>query len=310
MNRGRRRESIFRKGEDFWDFLELVKKSMELWQVRVSAYCLMTNHYHILLQTLEPNLPRVMRHIDGVYTQKYNRKYGKDGTLFRGRYKAVLIEKEGFLIDVVRYIHQNPLKAGLEKHLGEYEWTSHRAYLSKAKEWEWITREIALSKLTWDSKGWRKAYLEFMSKDNREEIARFYSLKNLRSILGSSEFIQWVRDEFSDAIYNREVPDVTGLRCSAAEVVSAVARIYEVPEEDLWPQRRGTRNEARDMAIFLARKWTGSTAASIASMFGLTWHSSVSSAVRRVEEQVVRRRSLRSTMQEVEKILPIRQMTT
>ena len=105
-----------------------------MWKLKVSAYCLMSNHYHLLVQTPEGNLSRCMRHLNGVYTQRFNRKYDRDGQLFRGRYKAVLVEEDSYLLELLRYIHRNPLEAGMVQDLeGWPPWSSHRGYLANAK---------------------------------------------------------------------------------------------------------------------------------------------------------------------------------
>ncbi len=90
MNRGRRSEIIFFDKEDYSRFLDLLIEISEIWNANVAAYCLMPNHYHILLQTPDGNISRCMRHLNGLYTQQYNRMHGFDGQLFRGRYKSIL----------------------------------------------------------------------------------------------------------------------------------------------------------------------------------------------------------------------------
>ncbi len=92
MNRGRRREDIFSTNEDYITFIEVLKETISLWNINIVAYCLMPNHYHLLLHTPEGNLSRCMRHINGVYTQRYNRAKRHDGQLFRGRYKSILLD--------------------------------------------------------------------------------------------------------------------------------------------------------------------------------------------------------------------------
>jgi putative transposase len=89
-------------------------------------------------QTPDANLSRCMRHLNGVYTQKYNVVHGSDGTLFRGRYKSILVNADSYVLQLVRYIHRNPLKAGLVKRLDQYVWSSHKGYLSKIKKWNWL----------------------------------------------------------------------------------------------------------------------------------------------------------------------------
>ncbi|MEW6186019.1 MAG: transposase [Thermodesulfobacteriota bacterium] len=94
MNRGRRKEEVFHGKNDYAQFIDILKESAQLWKLRIVAYCLMPNHYHLLLQTPEANLSRCLRHIDGVYTQSYNRSHGTDGPLFRGRYKSILVDAD------------------------------------------------------------------------------------------------------------------------------------------------------------------------------------------------------------------------
>src|SRR5512139_1965070 len=107
LNRGSRRESIFREERDYKNFLRTVEEASECWDLRVAAYCLMPNHYHLLVQTPRGNLSRCMRHIDGIYTQRFNRLHGHDGPLFRGRYKALLIDADRYLLALVQYVHRN-----------------------------------------------------------------------------------------------------------------------------------------------------------------------------------------------------------
>lgn len=107
MNRGRRGENVFADGDDYKDFIALLQETSKMFNFRVSAFCLMSNHYHILVQTSTGNLSRAMRHVNGVYTQRYNRRQNTDGQLFRGRYKSVLVQEDSHLLELLRYIHRN-----------------------------------------------------------------------------------------------------------------------------------------------------------------------------------------------------------
>ena len=120
MNRGRRGEAIYSDDTDYSLFTDLLKETAEMWNIRIAAYCLMPNHYHMLVQTPDANLSRSMRHLNGVYTQRCNNRHGWDGSLFRGRYKSILIDSDSYLLQAVRYIHRNPLRANLVTHIGEY----------------------------------------------------------------------------------------------------------------------------------------------------------------------------------------------
>ncbi len=130
--------------------------------MRISAYCLMPNHYHLLVQTPDGNMSRCIRYVNGVYTQRFNRYNKKEGQLFRGRYKAVLIDEDSYLLEVLRYIYRNPLKAGIVKSLDDYPWSSHKGYLSQAKKWSWLQKEVLLRQFTPVIFRQKSAYLDFV----------------------------------------------------------------------------------------------------------------------------------------------------
>jgi putative transposase len=104
MNRGGSRQKIFLDEKDHQVFLNTIGEIYDRWGVEVFGWCLMGNHYHLCLRTAEGNLSRVMRHLDGLYTQRFNRFHGRDGALFRGRYKAIVVDKDNYLAQVVRYM--------------------------------------------------------------------------------------------------------------------------------------------------------------------------------------------------------------
>jgi len=163
MNRGKKSEKIFHDRHDYQVFVDLLEESSEMWNIRVAAYCLMTNHYHILLQTPDGNIARSMRHINGVYTQRFNRKHSCDGQLFRGRYKSILVSADSYLLQLVRYIHRNPVKAGIVSTPDDYPWSSHTGYLSV-----------------------EKSLISFITDRNTEQQQKIASLFELTSI-------QWLR---------------------------------------------------------------------------------------------------------------------
>jgi len=110
MNRGRRAEAIFTSKDDYTRFIDLLKEPAELWNVRVGAYCLMENHYHLLVQTPDANISRCMRHINGIYTQHHTRVQPTDGALFRGRDTAILVDADASLLQLTNFIHRNPVE--------------------------------------------------------------------------------------------------------------------------------------------------------------------------------------------------------
>lgn len=126
-SRGNERKPIFLDNEDRLIFLDLLTKVNEKYNWLCHAYCLMNNHYHIIIETPEGNLSRGMRQLNGVYTQLFNKKYKRVGHIFQGRYNAVLIQKENHLLEVYRYVVLNPVRADLVKKPEEWKWSSYRA---------------------------------------------------------------------------------------------------------------------------------------------------------------------------------------
>ena len=116
MNRGSNRQLIFTRDEHRLIFLQLLEEIVVKYKLEIHAFCLMGNHYHLLVNTPFANLSRVMRHLNGVYTQKFNLLEQRDGPLFRGRYKAILVENEDYLLQVSRYIHLNPVSVRNNLH--------------------------------------------------------------------------------------------------------------------------------------------------------------------------------------------------
>ena len=130
MNRDRWSEEIFFTNQDRKSFIKVLQEAPELWNLKVASYCLMSNYYHLLIQTPDGNLSRGMRHINSVCTQRFNRRHKKEAQLFRGCYKVVLIEADSHLLVVLRYIHRNPVNSVGVKSLNDYQWSSHHKYPS------------------------------------------------------------------------------------------------------------------------------------------------------------------------------------
>lgn len=189
MNRGQSRVQIYREQDDYFAFVELLREASAMWKVRIAAYCLMSNHYHLLVQTPGANLSRFMRHINGLYTQYFNRTYKSDGPLFRGRYKSIVVESDSYLLELVRYIHRNPLQGGLVKHLEDYRWSSHRMYISRGNEVNWLHKDYVLSMLDTDKQKRRQAYINFMKKEEEADmISKLYSKGEVAFVTGNKGF--------------------------------------------------------------------------------------------------------------------------
>ena len=138
MARGNRRETIYLQDADFSEFLSLLAEVHGRFKWLVHAYCLMTNHYHLLIETPDANLSRGMRHLNGVYTQRFNRRHQRVGHLFQGRYKALLVQKETHLLELSRYIVLNPVRAQLVSSVDDWQWSSYRYTVGAVTQPPWL----------------------------------------------------------------------------------------------------------------------------------------------------------------------------
>jgi len=134
-SRGDRREDIFHDASDREDWLSLLEQVCERFNWRCHAYCQMTNHYHVVVETPDANLSHGMRHLNGVYTQRFNRRHGLVGHLFQGRFKGILVERETHLLELARYVVLNPVRAGMVADAAEWRWSSidHPAHAPRSR---------------------------------------------------------------------------------------------------------------------------------------------------------------------------------
>lgn len=299
MNRGRRGETVFSQGEDYEIFISLLQETSEMFDLRVSAYCLMSNHYHLLVQTPLANLSRAMRHVNGVYTQRYNRQRNIDGQLFRGRYKSVLVEEDSHLLELLRYIHRNPVRAGMCKSVKDYTWSSHLGYVYDTKKWEWLHKEFMFGMFSEDLSTAKKEYRKFVLCKDSPNILDFFSKKNLASFFGSLDFIEWIKDKYYQDKEHREVPQSKQLAPTISKIKRIVSQIYDVEEHHLSYSKRGEVNEPRNIAIYIARKFSGLPLDEIGSAFGLGKYSSVSSVICRTEQQLSRNKKLQNQIDKI-----------
>ncbi|MBJ7309983.1 transposase [Rugamonas sp. CCM 8940] len=150
-SRGDRSEDIYCDSGDRYAWLEIVGRTAARFNLVVHAYCQMSNHYHLLLETSEGNLSQGMRQLNGLYSQHFNRRHGVVGHLFQGRYKAILVQKDNYLLELARYIVLNPLRANMVRTLGEWPWSNHHSTMGRAAvpTWlhtDWLLNQFAASR--------------------------------------------------------------------------------------------------------------------------------------------------------------------
>lgn len=161
-SRGNARERIFRDDEDRTGFLEVLGSVVSRFNWLCHAYCLMDNHYHLLIETPDGNLSKGMRQLNGVYTQVFHRRHGKGGHIFQGRYKAVLVEKESHLAELCRYVVLNPVRANMADGPSQWEWSSYEATMGEKEVPGFLTIDWILGQFSQEREEAQRKYAEFV----------------------------------------------------------------------------------------------------------------------------------------------------
>jgi REP element-mobilizing transposase RayT len=287
MNRGRARQKIFHDEHFYQVFLETLSEAHQRFHGIIHAYCLMGNHYHLLLETPDANLGRIMRHINGVYTQRHNRLKKTDGPLFRGRYKAVLVDKDAYLLQLSRYIHRNPIdtKRPLVSDLASYPWSSYPAYINKTKAPAWLHQEKIYQLL--GHRQCHKAYINYVMQGVDDDILRYYQRGNQTSILGEKDFRAWVYDNLLPELEAEEKGPIIQSDISMELIVKGVADWFQTKPAELTCVIKGPQkgNEGRKIAMYLCQEMAHVKLKDIAAYFNLGHIGSVSFVTHQIRKK-------------------------
>jgi len=201
--RGDRREAIYYGDDDRQAWLGVLAQVCERFNWRCHAWCQMTNHYHLLVETPEANLARGMRHLNGVYTQYINRTHRRLGHLFQGRYTGILVEGDRYLLEVARYVVLNPVRAGMVRGAEEWPWSSYHAMTGAAAAPPWLARDWLLGQFAKRRNTAIRRYIEFV----REGVGQppVWDALQGQVFLGSEAFVERMRAQLAETDL-REVP--------------------------------------------------------------------------------------------------------
>jgi len=268
--------SIFRSDVDREQMLSLIGVAAERHRCRVLAYCLMSNHVHLTLQDLDGELSKALKHINGVYAQRFNMRHGRTGHLFEGRFWNSLLETDSYLATATEYVHRNPVEAGVVALPEDYRWSSYRAYAGLAKGECFLDQSIVLGLYGED-----RRLLRAQTETSRRNTAKEAELRKPwpDAVLGSDSF----RSEHVEAVRSLRASSTASEAATAAldGLVARVSLAFGVPRETVVLTRRGSRNQARLVAIHLAATATTLPHLQIAEYFSLAASHTVSTVSKR-----------------------------
>ena len=223
--RGNQRQKVFFEEKDFLKYLEFLSDYKDRYGFCIYAYVLMSTHVHLLIETGQVPLSKILQGINQRFTMYFNWRYRTVGHLFQGRYKAILCDKDAYLFSLVKYLHCNPVRAGIVRQPEEYEWSSHREYLGMNKKGV-VDTERLLGMFSEDLKRGRRLYREYMRKEEKASKEDFYRTVDQR-VLGDEAFVERVRERVENRTLTgrrrhgvslgeiaRGIEEVTGIRLS------------------------------------------------------------------------------------------------
>ncbi len=289
MNKGAAGRVIFSDDGGKLAFLKLLGEAVQIWNIRIHSYSLRDTHYHLLAETPEGNLSRAMRHIDGVYTQRFNRAHHRDGALLRGRYKAILIEEESYLMEVARYIHNQSVKSGELIDPADDRWTSHRAYMREKDRPLCLTTDLILSRFAKSKGAARRAFDRYVKQGVPQRIDEQLSGKRWPSILGSCKFKNWVFENWVDKnSFNSEISRVRVERRvhTMDDVVGVVCGLCDCQRDALLSGQLGRGYVGRKVAMYLCRSELGCTHREIGQIFCGLGHAAVAKVCKEMADQL------------------------
>lgn len=293
--RGNRRESIFLDDTDRLRFLEMLERSLERYEVELQAYVLLPNHFHLLVRTRRANLGRWMHWLMVAYAVSFNRRHGKVGHLFQGRYKSLLVEGGDYLVGLSRYLHLNPVRGAVlgagdprerRERLRAYQWSSYRGYAGLARQARFVSEQLVLGELNGQqvAKG-KLRYRRFVEEGLVREVLNPVAAAQWQAIVGSENFVQTVRDRMqSHRAKRREVKELrrgTSGR-DPHKIIEAVAVSYETSPERLL-RGRAYGLQARGVAMWAVWQLCELSLREVGELFGGADYAAVAQRIRRIE---------------------------
>ncbi len=277
-SRGNDKKDIFRSIKDREKFLSYLSLASERHGALFHAYCLMSNHFHLMLETPLGNLSRIMKHINGSYTTYFNVKHKRAGHLLQGRYKAVLVQADTYAAELSRYIHLNPVRAKMVPSPEEYQWSSCRRYLEGTGP-SWLSTSLVLGYFGTEVEDRRRNYRDYLydaiGKESRDPLADSVA----STILGNDDFVRDIREKYLDGKKkDRELPALRDLTRGPD-----IAEIKAVSEEAFPEDSR----LARMVGIYLCWRFSGAKLKQIGNLYGIS-ESGVNWACWRFENMMER----------------------
>lgn len=309
--RGNDRRSIFKDDRDRTVFLEKLQGSLATYQVEVHAYVLMHNHFHLMVCTPKGNLSEFMRHFNISYTAAYNRRHRRVGHLYQGRYKAIVVDQDSYLLELSRYVHLNPVRVkGFQKravsettrYLERYRWSSLPGYLKAADKQFWVRYGAVLDQVGQS----RKRYGQFITEGLSQGYGTPWDEVSGQVVLGKEGFIERLKGSVNQGSTKREQPSVGMLGAKEPKVIlRTVAGEFGIKQGDL-TGKRPTSRECRAVAMEMLYRYGNKNQVEIGEIMGGLDYSTVSRERKRLRERIQEDKRLGRAVAQIEEALRLK----
>ena len=292
--RGNGGQDIFFNKQDGNQFFLLLQEGVEKFGHRIHAYCLMTNHVHLAVQVAEIPLSRIIQNISFRYSRYVNKRRDRVGHLFQGRYKAILIDADNYLLQLVRYIHNNPVRAGIVKTPDKYPWCSHSVYIDDITV-PWLTTEWVLSQFDQQKETAIHYYRSFIHVGKDEgHLTKFHRGNTEGEILGS--------DNFAEEAYAKASHELVG-KPSIDHIINTVCEHYKIQDKELTRTSKQRQvSEPRAMASLLVRESANLSLMDLSRRLSRDL-SGLSQAAGRLEKRAKHDKELAETIEHIKKLV-------
>ncbi len=299
--RGNERKNIFLSHKDYEKFLSYLTDAIHKYGILLHAYVFMSNHYHLMLETPEANLSTFMHALHSAYTTYFNLKRGRAGHLFQGRYKAILVDADNSLLELSRYIHLNPVRAGFIKRPESYPYSSLHAYLFP-KDNTIVFRDLIWSMISREGKKAPKRYREFVESALTQKPKTPFQEVYGGVILGGESFVREVLQRLNDqSLQSKETSHrraLTSTTLDIDEIIHILSIHFRVPKEKVI-----TSSPYKGYAVYLARRHTPFSNSEIGKYFGGITYSAVTKMGTRFKERMREEGELRGDIRVLEEKL-------
>jgi REP element-mobilizing transposase RayT len=286
ISKGNRDEYIFGDDGDKDYLVELIGRGTERYKVVIYAYCVLGNHYHLLLQVNRPNLSEFMHFLGSSYASHYSRSKNR-GHVFAGRYKSICVEKEEYLMTLSRYIHLNPIEAGLVRRPEDYRWSSFRYYVNGKGRPSWLETGWILEYFGPGAEDARARYAEFVKEKGDGEGGNDYPYQDVvaQAILGGKEFVENIVLKAACGLESKEIVERKALlkRVTLEQVQEAICKVRGIENlgDTAWGRNEKLRMD-RKVYIYLAKAHTAATNREIGELLGGVSHYAISKEYKRI----------------------------